>query len=195
MEKVRRRIAVPFGMVSYQQIPNNASNRCGSLFPAAIPNNNMGDYESIGALVYEVQKRADNGADLMPEVLGGGSGADSPVWMRDYSSPNDAVPNNPKAQQMIDAALFHLQADRMVMGHTVQRRINAALNGKAWRVDVGASKGVMNGTPEVLEVVMEDGKEVVSVLTRAGKVEANDRTLGASVPGSVASAASEMLRG
>lgn len=115
----------------------------------------------------------------MPEVLGGGSGENSPVWMRDFSSPNDAPPSNPKAQQLIDAALFHLQADRMVMGHTVQRQINAALNGKAWRVDVGASKGVMNGTPEVLEVIVQGGKEVVSVLTRKGVVKGKDRLVGA----------------
>lgn len=161
---------------------------------ATLPSNNLGEYESIGALVYDVQKRAQDGADRMPCVLGGGAGAESPVWMRDYSSPNDAVPNNPKAQQMIDAALFQLQADRMVMGHTVQRQINSALQGKAWRVDVGASKGVMNGTPEVLEVRKENGEEVVSVLTKQGEVPAADRQVGGP-PGSFASAVSSMLQG
>jgi hypothetical protein len=157
-------------------------------------NNNLGDYESMGALVYDVQRRAQLGADRMPAALGG---ADSPVWMRDYSSPNDAEPKNAaKAQQMIDGALFYLQADRMVMGHTVQRKINAALQGKAWRVDVGASRGVMNGTPEVLEVVaMEDGSEVVSILTRRGKVPAEERLVGAPVAASVASSVVAMLQG
>lgn len=64
----------------------------------------------------------------------------------------------------------------MVMGHTVQSRINAALGGKAWRVDIGASKGVASGTPEVLEVVRQpDGAEVVSVLTKYGKIAEQER--------------------
>jgi hypothetical protein len=34
-----------------------------------------------------------------------------------------------------------LGAKRMVMGHTVQRNgVNAACEGKAWRIDVGLSK-------------------------------------------------------
>jgi hypothetical protein len=161
-------------------------------------NNNLGDYESMGALVYDVQRRVQVGADHMPEVLAGG---DSPVWMRDYSSPSDVEPKNAvtKGQPMIDDVLRQLQADRMVMGHTVQRKINAALQGKAWRVDVGASRGVMNGTPEVLEVVaMEDGTEVVSILTRRGKVPAEDRYVGiipTPVASSMASSVIAMLQG
>lgn len=159
---------------------------------AYMKNNNFGNYNSREELVAEIQRRAQGGASTMPEVLGGNSGADSPVWMRTYSDPNDKSPSDPKAQQMIDAALFHLGGDRMVMGHTVQKQINSALQGKAWRVDVGASKGVMGGTPEVLEVVMKDGKEVVSILTRGGgKVPAVDR----SVDTSLASAVSSFLSG
>jgi len=37
----------------------------------------------------------------MPDCLGGGIGASSPVWMRDYSQPNDKEPKNPKANAMI----------------------------------------------------------------------------------------------
>lgn len=37
----------------------------------------------------------------MPDCLGGGIGASSPVWMRDYSQPNDREPKNPKAKSMI----------------------------------------------------------------------------------------------
>ena len=155
-------------------------------------NNNFANYDTTEELVADIQKRAQVGASTMPEVLGGGSSADSPVWMRDYSDPNDKPPRNPKAQQMIDATLFHLQADRMVMGHTVQREINAALQGKAWRVDVGASRGVMSGTPEVLEVVLQDGKEVVSVLTRRGKVPGDERRV---ENASIASAVSSFLSG
>eukprot|EP00242_Pyramimonas_sp_CCMP2087_P005255 CAMPEP_0198199752 /NCGR_PEP_ID=MMETSP1445-20131203/2930_1 /TAXON_ID=36898 /ORGANISM="Pyramimonas sp., Strain CCMP2087" /LENGTH=443 /DNA_ID=CAMNT_0043869643 /DNA_START=195 /DNA_END=1526 /DNA_ORIENTATION=+ len=43
---------------------------------------------------------------------------------------------------------------RMVMGHTVQRQgINQEYRGMAWRIDVGASRGVAGASPEVLEVV------------------------------------------
>ena len=75
-------------------------------------------------------------------------------------------PKHPHAQEWIDAVLDELQCDRMVMGHTVQNQINCALNGKAWRIDVGVSRGVKCGVPEVLEVVSVNGTEIVSVLTK-----------------------------
>ena len=131
-------------------------------------------------LVFQVNSRAQTIASRLPEILGGGSDPDdSPVWMRAYSAPNDAPPKNPKAQQMIDAALFHCSGDRMVVGHTVQKNINGALNGKAWRIDVGASKGVMSGQPEVLEVTMKEGREVLSILTKTEKVPGSLRLVGA----------------
>ena len=60
----------------------------------------------------------------------------------------------------------------MVMGHTPQNKINSALDGKAWRIDVGASKGVMGGTPEVLEIIHEGGEndeDIVNILTENGE--------------------------
>ena len=62
------------------------------------------------------------------------------------------------------------------MGHTPQSRINAILNGKAWRIDVGMSRGMMGTYPEVLEVVKgDDEKEIVCILTAEGKVLAEER--------------------
>jgi hypothetical protein len=61
---------------------------------------------------------------------------------------------------------------RMVMGHTPQSKINSALDGKAWRIDTGASKGVMGGKIEVLEIIHRGGEndeDVVNVLTEDGK--------------------------
>ena len=70
---------------------------------------------------------------------------------------------------------------RMVMGHTPQQKINAALDGKAWRIDVGASKGVMGGTPEVLEIIHqggENGEDVVNILTVAGsRISGKERSV------------------
>jgi len=38
------------------------------------------------------------------------------------------------------------------------------------------SRGVVGGTPEVLEIAMQDGQEVVSVLNAAdGRIEGNER--------------------
>ncbi len=68
---------------------------------------------------------------------------------------------------------------RMVMGHTPQNRINSALGGRAWRIDVGASRGVMGGTPEVLEIIHmggENDEDIVSILKEDGtRVAAKDR--------------------
>ena len=70
---------------------------------------------------------------------------------------------------------------RMVMGHTPQNRINSALGGKAWRIDVGASKGVMGGKPEVLEIIHgggADGEDAIHVLTANGtRVEGHKRAV------------------
>ena len=115
----------------------------------------------------------------VPPVLGGGVGEESPIWMRDYSSPSNLPPKNSvRAQKMIDECLDLLDCDRMVMGHTVQREINCALNGKAWRVDIGASSGVIDGSPEVLEVRCVDGNEVVTVLSKKyGKIPEEERQI------------------
>ena len=70
---------------------------------------------------------------------------------------------------------------RMVMGHTPQRRINSALGGRAWRIDVGASKGVMGGTPEVLEIIHmggDDDEDVINILTVDGdRVSGKERSV------------------
>lgn len=69
----------------------------------------------------------------------------------------------------------------MVMGHTPQRQINSALNGRAWRIDVGASRGVMGGTPEALEIVHmggENGEDRVNILTVEGdRVDGKERAV------------------
>ena len=69
----------------------------------------------------------------------------------------------------------------MVMGHTPQREINSALGGKAWRIDVGASQGVLGGTPEVLEIVHmggENGEDRVNILTVEGdRIDGKERSV------------------
>jgi hypothetical protein len=68
-----------------------------------------------------------------PRVL---ASEDGPLWSRMYS----AAPGREECA-MLNETLRLLGAKRMVMGHTVQRNgINAACDGKAWRIDVGMSK-------------------------------------------------------
>jgi len=136
--------------------------------------NSASSYQTVDNIVQSADKRARESTELMPACLGGGIGAPSPVWMRDYSMPADLPPKNHLAQQMINDVLNALECDRMVIGHTPQRHINAALEGKAWRIDVGASRGVASGTPEVLEIVGGE-EEQVNILNKNGRIPGMER--------------------
>ncbi len=68
-------------------------------------------------------------------------------WHREYS--------NPKANcQALNQSLRNLQADTMIVGHTVQDRINATCNNQVWRVDTGMSSAFGTGRRvSVLEIL------------------------------------------
>jgi hypothetical protein len=95
--------------------------------------------------------------------------------MRDYSYPPDVVPKS-EALEKLNDLLQYCHADRLVVGHTVQWQINCVA-GKAWRIDVGASRWVAQGTPQVLEIVMQpDGTEQVSIMTKyADRIPEHER--------------------
>lgn len=145
--------------------------------PANLENDDGYKFQTVEDVIENAQLRARTFAKSQPGCLGGGIGASSPVWMRDYSSPGDAAPKSPSASNMMkdclkEFAKRNIDVQRMVMGHTPQSKINAALDGRAWRVDVGASKGVMNGTPEVLEILHKgdiNGEDLINILTVDGK--------------------------
>ncbi len=138
--------------------------------------NNHGYYASPLQPLIDAERRQWTYVNSIPKFFGVGIDVSSPVWMRDYSSPADGPPRNIMASSMIKKTLQEIgDCDRMVMGHTIQSKINAALDGRAWRVDVGASRGVLAGTPEVLEVCNVNGMEEVSVLTKYGKVPGAER--------------------
>ena len=139
--------------------------------------NNVANYDCPSELWKDAETRQLTYFNTVPPFLGGGIGSSTPVWMRDYSRPHDAKPKDPAAQMKLEATLQTLDSDRMVMGHTPQFGINSVLCGKAWRIDVGMSKGVMAGKPEVLEVQLVDGTEEVTVLTRDGKIPGEEREL------------------
>lgn len=158
-----------------------------SEYPDEFKNDDGYKFQTVQEVIDNANARARRASKTMPAPLGGGIGAASPVWMRDYSSPADAVPKSPIAQQMIDDCLDSIGHDvqRMVVGHTPQGQINAALKGKAWRVDVGASRGVMNGTPEVLEIIHEggeNGEDIINILTVDGERIPSSERLSAELP-------------
>ena len=63
-------------------------------------------------------------------------GCGSIVWDRTYSDddPDDIVANR---CELLDEVLRVLDADRIVVAHTVQPRVNSICDGKAWRIDTG----------------------------------------------------------
>jgi hypothetical protein len=148
---------------------------------ANILSSNLPGEEIIG----QANARARAASRTLPACLGGTSAhaneEESPVWLRQYSSPPDEVPDEIDAVQAnLDAVLQHVGASRMVMGHTPQDRINAALKGKAWRIDTGASRGMGGGNPEILEVIHgeNDGDDVVFVIdTNGRRIPAVERTV------------------
>ncbi|KAM0038042.1 putative calcineurin-like phosphoesterase domain, ApaH type, metallo-dependent phosphatase [Helianthus debilis subsp. tardiflorus] len=65
---------------------------------------------------------------------------------------------------MLEHALATIPgARRMVMGHTIQTSgINTVCDGKAIRIDVGMSKGCINGLPEVLEISRDSHLKILT---------------------------------
>lgn len=59
---------------------------------------------------------------------------DSPVWTRAYGGDVDDA-----TCRTLSRVLESLRAKRMVVGHTVQKRMNSACEGKVFRIDVGLS--------------------------------------------------------
>ncbi|XP_068668593.1 shewanella-like protein phosphatase 1 [Aristolochia californica] len=81
-------------------------------------------------------------------------GYDSVVWNRLYS--NDTADFDFREHQICSVAeetLERIGAKAMVVGHTPQvKGVNCKYNNSIWRIDVGMSSGVLNSSPEVLEI-------------------------------------------
>jgi hypothetical protein len=85
------------------------------------------------------------GRTEFPEIL---DGADSPEWSRLYSQEPDSV-----ACATVAQVLQLLEAQRMVVGHTVQPGgVASACEGLVWRIDSGMSAHY-GGPVEVLEIL------------------------------------------
>lgn len=106
---------------------------------------------------------------------------DSPIMLDSYSSDAPSYFSARKTQveaeraAQLNTVLNYLDCKRIVMGHVIQGGITGAFDEKAWRIDVGASKGCHSGTPEVLQVV----NETVTILSEHGKqIPASQRVKG-----------------
>jgi hypothetical protein len=71
---------------------------------------------------------------------------DGPVWTRRYADDPDAA-----TCKLLDEALQKLAAKRMVIGHTVMKKISPACDDKVWRIDVGMAS-YYGGKPAALEI-------------------------------------------
>ncbi|KAJ0606270.1 putative calcineurin-like phosphoesterase domain, ApaH type [Helianthus annuus] len=87
-------------------------------------------------------------------------GRNSLVWLRIFS--NEVV------KDCDCGTLEHVLstipgARRMIMGHTIQEQgINGVCENRALRIDVGMSKGCINGLPEVLEISDGSGVRILT---------------------------------
>lgn len=91
------------------------------------------------------------GIEDAPPVL---TSDESPVWTR-------ALGLGEADCKAAAAALAALGAKRMVVGHTVQREVNAICGGTVWRIDVGLAKHY-GGPIQVLEIVAGKPPRVIS---------------------------------
>lgn len=106
----------------------------------------LADELKDGCALHYKKHRGEAGSRLFA------SGGDGPLWTRLYtmSPPHIACP-------ALDKALGKLEADVMVVGHTVQESLNVETHcgGKLVAIDTGISRFVAN-SPRAIEVT-EDG--------------------------------------
>jgi hypothetical protein len=98
----------------------------------------------IGRLNQETRGWLRGDRRCPPEPL---FGSDGPIWSRHYSNEPDE-----EDCRMLELTLDMLGAERMVVGHTVQRDgISPACDGRVWRVDVGMAAHY-GGSPAALDL-------------------------------------------
>ena len=100
-------------------------------------------------------------------------GRESPVWDRTFSSPRDRAVADDKCATL-DATLSRLGVSRLVVGHTPQESINCACEGAVWRIDTGASRWVMDGACQALEIACTGE---VRILSESDQVKEEEEAL------------------
>lgn len=87
-------------------------------------------------------------------------GKNSVVWLRKFSETQEKNCDCELLEHVLETIPG---AKRMIMGHTIQEiGINGVCENRAIRIDVGMSKGCINGLPEVLEIDKNIGLRVLT---------------------------------
>lgn len=94
-------------------------------------------------------------AGKLPQLPAPLADEQGPIWTRAYSDPS-LTPDCATLAQ----TLAKLNAKRMIVGHSVHPKVNAACDNQVWRVDVGMSRAY-GGPVQVLEI-KDDQTRVLS---------------------------------
>ncbi|XP_062086666.1 shewanella-like protein phosphatase 1 isoform X1 [Humulus lupulus] len=106
-------------------------------------------------------------------------GYDSVVWNRLYSRDSSELEDYQVEQinSILEETLQAVDARAMVVGHTPQTEgVNCKYNCSIWRIDVGMSSGVLNSTPEVLEIRDNKARVIKSKRRAYSELQAADYT-------------------
>ncbi|KAM3373931.1 hypothetical protein BC332_17439 [Capsicum chinense] len=130
----------------------------------------------------EVSKwmKGPNQADDSPQIpFIATKGYDSIVWNRLFSRDNPELEDYQLEQieSLLEETLQSVGAKAMVVGHTPQRMgVNCKYNCNIWRIDVGMSKGVLDSSPEVLEIRDNKARAIRSTRGWSSELQVADYT-------------------
>lgn len=106
-------------------------------------------------------------------------GYDSIVWNRLYSRDGPELENYQleQVQYLLEETLQSVGAKAMVVGHTPQLMgVNCKYNCRIWRIDVGMSRGVLDSSPEVLEIRDNKARAIRNTRDRSSELQVADYT-------------------
>ncbi|CAI9107068.1 OLC1v1006347C2 [Oldenlandia corymbosa var. corymbosa] len=104
-------------------------------------------------------------------------GYDSVVWNRLYSRDVSDLDKYQidQIESILEDTLQAVGGTAMVVGHTPQPTgVNCEFNCSIWRIDVGMSSGVLDSTPEVLEIKNNEARVIRGKWDRVGDLEVVD---------------------
>lgn len=92
--------------------------------------------------------------------------ASSVMWNRMYSKEAFTPYDRFCVCRQLNATLEATGAKQMIIGHTPQLTgANCECNGHVWRMDVGMSGGVLNASPQILEIEDVNGETTIRLVT------------------------------
>ncbi|XP_015077090.1 shewanella-like protein phosphatase 1 [Solanum pennellii] len=106
-------------------------------------------------------------------------GYDSIVWNRLYSRDGPELESYQleQVQYLLEETLQSVGAKAMIVGHTPQPMgVNCKYNCSIWRIDVGMSRGVLDSSPEVLEIKDNKARAIRSTRDWSSELQVADYT-------------------